>query len=264
MIKIGIIGGSGLEDIKGIEYEGERVLETPYGEPSSPYRLYRFGDCTFYIISRHGVKHQIPPHAVNYRANIWGFKSLGVDRIVAFSAVGSLNTNFGSGSLLLAHNAIDFTSGRAATFYDKDSCVHVDLTYPFCHNLRDTVKEAALAGNVDLYDGGVYLCTNGPRFETAAEIKLFSSFGADVVGMTMFPEVSLAREAEICYASVNIVTNLAAGIETEKKLTMDEVAENGAKAAENVKKIISFLPNFVSQGRFCLCSNALKGSLADK
>lgn len=264
MIKVGIIGGSGLENIDGIEYEGEQVLNTPYGEPSSPYKIYRLENCIFYIISRHGLKHDIPPHCVNYRANIYGFKSLGVTRIVAFSAVGSLNASYGAGSLLLADNAIDFTNGRENTFYDKNRCVHIDLTYPFCFELREAIKQSAAEENIKLADGGVYLCTNGPRFETAAEIKLFASFGADVVGMTMFPEVALAREAEICYASVNIVTNLAAGIETEKKLTMDEVAENGTMAAENVCKIISAMPKFLQKDRYCLCSEALKGSVADK
>ncbi len=264
MIKVGIIGGSGLESIDGMVFDGETALDTPFGAPSSPYRAYGLGDCLFYVISRHGDRHVIPPHSVNYRANIYGFKLLGVTRIVTFSAVGGINPAYGTGSLVLAGNAIDFTGGRANSFYDEGSCVHVDLTCPFCPDLREDVKKAAGLKGAELIDGGVYVCTNGPRFETAAEIKMFAAMGADMVGMTMFPEVSLAREAEICYASVNVVTNPAAGVAAERALTADEVTEAGAGAAEGARNIISGLSEILKEERGCRCKDALKGSFADK
>lgn len=264
MVKIGIIGGSGLEKIDGIKFDSETVLKTPYGSPSSPYRVYKLGGCLFYVIARHGDRHTLPPHSINYRANIHGFKQLGVSRIVAFSAVGGINPAYKIGSMVLADNAIDWTGGRVSSFYDSGFCVHIDLTNPFCRDLREAIKEAARIKGVALSDGGVYLCTNGPRFETSAEIKMFAAMGADMVGMTMFPEVALAREAEICYASINTITNLAAGLVAEKQLTADEVTEIGTKAADNVHKIISGLSEIQWTPRTCFCKHALKGSFADK
>lgn len=262
MIKVGIIGGSGLEKINGIDYKGEINIDTVYGNPSSSYKEYSLGNCNFYILSRHGLNHNIPPHKVNYRANIAGFKKLGVTHIVAFSAVGSLNKKFQTGSLLLPDNAIDFTKNRVNTFFDDDSCVHIDLTYPFCKNLRETILEITKNKNINIFNGGTYLCTEGPRFETAAEIKMYSNLGADVIGMTLFPEVSLIREAEICYSSINIVTNLAAGIEEDKKLTMDEVSDIGSKSSKIVCSIIQGLSEILPKERTCQCKDALKGALA--
>ncbi len=262
MIKVGIIGGSGLENINGIDYKGEINIDTDYGNPSSSYKEYYLRNCIFYILSRHGLNHNIPPHKVNYRANISGFKKLGVTHIVAFSAVGSLNKKFQTGSLLLPDNAIDFTKNRVNTFFEDNNCVHIDLTYPFCKNLRDKIIEITKYKNIDIFDGGTYLCTEGPRFETAAEIKMYSNLGADVVGMTLFPEVTLCREAEICYSSINTVTNLAAGIKEDKKLTMDEVAEIGSKSSKFACSIIQGLSEILLTERTCRCKDALKGALA--
>lgn len=262
MVKVGIIGGSGLENISGIKYDGEIELETDYGTPSSTYKQYSLSNCIFYIISRHGKSHNIPPHKVNYRANIQGFKKLGVTHIIAFTAVGSINKDFQVGSMLLLDNAIDFTKNRINTFYHDNTCCHIDLTNPFCQDLRQNIKQVAKSKNISLFDGGLYLCTEGPRFETAAEIKMFQQFGVDVVGMTLFPEVTLAREVEICYSNVSIVTNLAAGIEEDKKLTMDEVSEIGSKFNDTICNIIEGLSEILSSERSCICSDALKGALA--
>lgn len=264
MIKVGVIGGSGLESMYGAAFGGETVLDTPFGAPSSPYRACALGECLFYFLSRHGDGHVIPPHSVNYRANIYGFRLLGVTRIVAFSAVGGINPSYGTGSLVLAGDAMDFTGGRASSFYDEGRCVHVDLTCPFCPDLREDVKKAARLKGAELTDGGVYLCVNGPRFETAAEIKMFAAMGADMVGMTMFPEASLAREAEICYASVSVVTNPAAGVAGKRALTADEVIEAGAGAAEGARNIIGGLSEILGEERGCRCKDALQGSFADK
>jgi 5'-methylthioadenosine phosphorylase len=262
MMKLGIIGGSGLYDIDGFEYGGEEMLGTDWGEPSGAYRKFVYKGVELYFLNRHGANHSIPPHKVNYRANIDGFSKLGVERIISFTAVGGIS-GAEPGDIVLPDNAIDFTSGREQTFYDGGLIHHIDFTEPFCPELRMLVKESAAASGTKLWDGGVYLCTNGPRLETAAEIKAFGGLGATLVGMTLFPEAPLAREREICYANVSVVTNLAAGA-AGSKLTADEVVETMKAATDRIKTLISFLADKYTVNRDCSCKSALSGTKISK
>lgn len=260
MLKIGLIGGSGLENIASIKKIGEEKLTTPYGEPSSIYRVYEKDGITFYQLNRHGDNHCVAPHLVNYRANINGFKMLGVERIIAFTAVGSLHKKYPSGTIAACHNAIDFTHGRTSTFFEGVEVRHIDFSYPFCDNLRKSFFQAVNKSGYEIVDGGIYVCTNGPRLETAAEINFYRSINCDFVGMTLFPEAPLARESEICYLNISTVTNYAAGVETKHKLTSTEIVENGRLAAVKIAKIIGNLPSFIETERDCPCKEALKGS----
>lgn len=257
---IGIIGGSGIYDIESININKEKKLKTPYGSPSEKYLIATLQKSKIEIIflQRHGAKHTIPPHRINYRANIWGFKKLGVDRIIAFSAAGGINKTFIPGDIIILDQIIDMTSNRAKTYYNGDGkVIHVDFTEPFCPELRNSLKKSASLSGINIKNKGTYICVNGPRLETRAEINYFSKIGADVVGMTIMPEALLARELEICYACVSIVTNYAAGL-TNKKLTTSEVIQIMNSTKEKINKLLLNLIPFISSERTCMCKEALK------
>lgn len=203
-----IIGGTGVE-VPEVDYREQRV-ETPYG----PALVYAGPDTAPLFLSRHGPRHEIPPHLINYRANIAALAELGVDRVLATVAVGSISRHLPPGSAILPDQLLDFTSGRAHTFFEggRSGVRHVDVTEPFCPRLRERVQELGPAHGLDLTPSGTYACTNGPRLETAAEIRLFDRFGADVVGMTAAPEAFLARERRLHYAAVAVSINWAAGL----------------------------------------------------
>ncbi|MCS7366934.1 MAG: S-methyl-5'-thioadenosine phosphorylase [archaeon YNP-WB-062] len=216
-IRIGIIGGSGLENA----IEGEKVsVNTPYGEVHVKIGVMANEKVAF--IPRHGEKHETPPHKVNYRGNLWALKTLGVERVIATNAVGGIRDGLNPGDLLVPHDFIDFTKGRTYTFYDQKA-VHIDLTTPYCPEIRRIIIEVAEGMGVKIWDGGVYVCTEGPRFETPSEIRMFRLLGADVVGMTGVPEVILARELKMCYATICVITNYAAGM--QKRISHEEVNE---------------------------------------
>ncbi|QAR34257.1 S-methyl-5'-thioinosine phosphorylase [Geovibrio thiophilus] len=261
-MKLGIIGGSGLYDIDGFEFMGEESVVTEWGAPSDAYRHFSCKGVDFYFLNRHGRSHGIPPHSVNYRANIAGFEKLGVERIISFTAVGGIR-GVKPGDIVISSNAIDHTSGRAHTFYDGGLIHHIDFTEPFCPELRALLLESAERAGVEVKDSGVYICTNGPRLETSAEIRYFASIGADTVGMTLFPEAPLAREKEICYANVSVITNHAAGT-GDTKLTTVEVVETMKAATERIKAIVSALPDSYTVNRKCLCKDALEGTKISK
>lgn len=255
---IGIIGGSGLYEIEGIEITKELALTTPYGEPSAAFKVGALGGREVVFLARHGADHRFPPHRVNYRANIWGFKSLGVERIISVSAVGGIHRALAPGALVLLDQIIDFTQGaRASTFFDGGEVVHVDFTLPYCPEMRVNIMEAALAAGLELVDSGTYVCVNGPRLETAREIQFFSTIGGDVVGMTAMPEAALAREAALCFAGIAVVTNYAAGI-VEKKLTTTEVVETMRGSLERIKALLREAIPRIPAGRSCFCPDALR------
>lgn len=264
-MKIGIIGGSGLYEIDGLEFLEEIKLDNRFGSPSDNYKIFDYKDCKFYFLNRHGKNHKILPHKVNYRANIYGFYELGVKHIFSFTAVGGINKLLKPGDMVVPDNAIDMTYGRNSTFYDElEEKYHIDFTNPFCSYLRTVLIESCMAQDLSFFDVGTYICTNGPRLETAAEIKFYKQVDADIVGMTLFPEAPLARELEICYANMSIVTNYAAGI-SKTKLTVDEVIDTMKKSNENIKKVIQIIPDFINTVKNdCECKNALKGTRIDK
>jgi 5'-methylthioadenosine phosphorylase len=251
---IGIIGGSGVYHF--FETEEEKTVKTKHGEVKIKKTSYKGKEIAF--ITRHGEKHTVAPHKINYRANILAFKKIGVERILATTAVGSMNPEFKPKELVLLKQFIDFTKNREYTLYD-DKVVHVDLSEPYCPELREIVKKTAKKERITMHEG-VYVCTEGPRFETPAEIAMFRKMGGDVVSMTNVPEVIFAREAEICYCTISMVTNMAAGI-TKKKLTHTEVKEIMNENIEKVKRLILKSIEEIPEERRCQCKNALEGAV---
>lgn len=254
---MGLIGGSGLYTIEGLEIVEERAISTPFGEPSSPFVIGTLGDRRVAFLPRHGPTHTIPPHRVNYRANLWGFKSLGVERIISVGAVGGISGEMGPGSIVLLDQIIDLTLGaRPSTFYEAEKVVHVDFTDPYCPEMRDVLIRASENAGVLLTRKGTYVCVNGPRLETSREIEFFSLIGADVVGMTAMPEASLARELEICLTGIAVVTNHAAGI-SGRKLTTREVIETMGSSMEILKSLLREAVMQTPSHRTCPCKDAL-------
>lgn len=248
---IGIIGGSGVYEIthKADNVE-KKLVKTDYGEVE--VSILDIFSKKVAFIARHAEGHSIPPHKINFRANIDALKNVGVTQIIATNSVGSMNLEMPPGSFVIPDDFLDFSQNRPNTFYE-DVVVHVDVTTPYCPTLRDMLAEC---GEVIL--GGTYVCTEGPRFETPAEIKMFKMLGGDLVGMTGLPEVVLAREREMCYNSICIVSNFASGI-SENNLTIDEVFEMvKEKEAELLELIYNFIRN--AEDKDCECRHALHGA----
>ncbi len=264
MKKIGIIGGSGLENITFLSFYGEEFIETPYGRPSCKYKIYNNDDVMVYSLSRHGDDHRLAPHQINYKANIYGFHLAGVNEILSFSAAGGINLNYKSGDLVLTDDAIDNTVRGNITFYDRAGyVVHIDMSQPFCPSVRQKLKESANLCGIKLIENGTYICTNGPRFETPAEIKMYRAWGADMVGMTLFPEVTLSKEMGICYANISLITNAAAGVEGCRKLTSDEVIEEAQRSALKISQIIEQYIKYDKREE-CNCKDILQGAAINK
>lgn len=237
---IGIIGGTGLQEFAAAETETELVgmrHDTAYGA-AELWRGEGEGH-ELYFLPRHGAGYALPPHQVNYRANIMALHELGCSHIIATNAVGSLRLEIPPGELVIPHDYLDFTKQRAATFFDRrgEGVVHTDQTTPYCPELREALIAAGADMPVTVHTQGVYVCTEGPRFETPAEIAMFAQWGGAVVGMTSVPEVVLANELGICYASICIITNYAAGI-TGQPLTEAEVVEMMTQRTDTVTALI--------------------------
>ncbi len=258
MSKIGLIGGSGLYEIKGFVLKSKKTVKTPFGKPSNQYLIGEINNTEVIFLPRHGAGHNIPPHMINYRANIWGFKKLGVERIISISAVGGIKKGLKPGDIVITDQILDMTKNRESTFYNgKDGVVHIDFTYPFCPELRKILLKAGKHLKVTIKDGGAYVAVEGPRLETASEIKSFAILGGDVVGMTGMPEASLARELEICYSGLSVVANYAAGI-SKKKLTVPEVMEAMHASTEHIKRLLKETFNHLPEERKCPCGAALE------
>lgn len=210
---LAIIGGSGLTQLASLEVARREVVRTPYGEPSGALIFGRLGAQQVVFLARHGYGHTIPPHEVNYRANIAALQAAGATRIVSVASVGGIRADRGPGTLLVPHQIIDYTWGRTTTFHEgaESPVTHIDFTDPYDATLRAALLAAAGAIGEPIVDGGVYAATQGPRLETAAEISRLERDGADVVGMTGMPEAALAREADLAYAALAVIANFAAG-----------------------------------------------------
>jgi 5'-methylthioadenosine phosphorylase len=255
-MEIAIIGGTGVYDPYMLTNSREVKVETPYGAITPTVGEFKGEEVVF--LPRHGSEHSVPPHRVNYQANIWGLRSMGVKRVISTTAVGSLNPQMFPGDLVIIDQFIDFTKSRPHTFYEggEFGVVHVDYTEPYCPEVREVILKAATDLKFKAHDHGVYVCTEGPRFETPAEIRMFSQLGGDLVGMTNIPEVVLAREAAICYATISMVTNFAAGI-AAGPLTHEEVVEIMAKNTERLKKLIIRSLETMPKERRCRCQKAV-------
>lgn len=213
MTRLAIIGGSGLTNLKNLEITRRAVVRTPYGEPSGPLVYGRLSGFEVVFLARHGHGHTIPPHLVNYRANLWALKEAGVNTLIAVNAVGAIDCQLRPASLVLPDQIIDYTYSRAHTFFGggHEPVTHVDFTQPYCEALREVLNEAAKHAGLKVTAGGTYAAIQGPRFETVAEINRLERDGAHMVGMTGMPETVLARELGLCYATIAVVANMAAG-----------------------------------------------------
>lgn len=223
---LAIIGGSGLTQLASLEITRREVVRTPYGEPSGALTFGQVCDQPVVFLARHGYGHTIPPHLVNYRANLWALKHSGALGVISVASVGGIRADFGPGVLVVPDQILDYTWGRKSTYFDAlDQPVrHVDFTHPYDAALRQRLLAAAAAAGQAIHDGGVYATTQGPRLETAAEINRFERDGADVVGMTGMPEAVLARELELPYAAINVVANFAAGrASSEQGISFDSI-----------------------------------------
>lgn len=276
---LGIIGGSGLYNIEGLKIVDEIKVDTPFGEPSDSYVITEYNGKRAVFLPRHGRNHEYPPHLINFRANLWGFRKLGVKKILSISAVGGISPLLKPGDFVISDQFIDFTTSRHLTFYEgkfskKDDTnnndlvsdylnngrvVHIDVTNPFCPDMRRMLKDIFNEKGYRFEGQGCYVAVEGPRLETAAEIKMLMLLGGSVVGMTMVPEIVLARELSMHFASINIVTNLAAGI-SEDKLTSDEVISMMAQKKEDVKKVILDFVERLPDKLDCSCEDVLKGA----
>jgi 5'-methylthioinosine phosphorylase len=237
---LGIIGGSGLTRLKALTVERQEIIATPYGEPSAPLTFGQFDGSPVVFLPRHGVSHTIPPHKVNYRANLWAFKDVGVERVVGMAAVGGITAPMSPGALSVPDQVIDYTWGRDHTLFEVDlsSVTHIDFTEPYCETLRQDLLAAARRAEVDVHDGGTYGATQGPRLESSAEIARLERDGCDLVGMTGMPEASLARELGLCYASLALSVNWAAG-KTEGPITMAEIDRNLHEGMGKARRVLA-------------------------
>ena len=241
--RIGVIGGSGLTRLRALEIDCQEVVVTPYGDPSAPFTLGRLNGRAVVFLPRHGSGHTIPPHRVNYRANLWALRELGVQRVIGVAAVGGITPPMSPGRLCIPDQVIDYTWGREHTLYndDLDQVTHIDFTRPYCETLRQVLIEAAGAAGVLLQPGGTYGATQGPRLESAAEIDRMQRDGCDLVGMTGMPETSLAKELGLCYASCAVVVNWAAG-RGEGPITMEEIETHLGSGMEQVLRLLGEIP----------------------
>ncbi len=238
MSLIAIVGGTGLTELEGLQISETRTVETRYGPPSAALELGRFGEQEVVFLARHGKGHRLPPHQVNYRANITALKAVGVTDIIAVNAVGGINPGMGGEALVVPHQIIDYTWGREFTFAEEDNVLHVDFSYPYEEALRQGLLQAASRTGIQVHNGGVYGATQGPRLETAAEVDRLERDGCDLVGMTGMPEASLAREAGLNYACLALVVNMAAG-RSEGIITMEEIDRCLKTGMQNVRKLLA-------------------------
>ena len=217
---LAIIGGTGFTKLSNLQIIRRQVMRTPYGEPSGPLIFGKLGDQELVFLARHGYGHHLAPHEVNYRANIWAIKNVGVSQIIAVNSVGSIDTALVPGTIVMPDQIIDYTWGRKSTFFEgsEQPVVHIDFTHPYDSDMRQQLLDAAKNVNQSVIDGGVYACTQGPRLETAAEVNRLENDGATMVGMTAMPEAALARELGVKYASLAVVANFAAGRGTSAQM----------------------------------------------
>ncbi len=243
-MRVGIIGGTGLTSLEGLEITQREVVRTPYGEPSAPLIHGRFRGHEVTFLARHGYSHTIPPHRINYRANIWALRQAGVRDVIAVAAVGGIGDEYAPRRLAIPDQIIDYTHSRIATFFDEDleQVTHIDFTYPYDAEVRGWLLHAARQAGVEAIDGGTYGATQGPRLETAAEIRRLRQDGCHLVGMTGMPEAALAREAELRYAHCAVVANWAAGLDGGQPLSMDEIRDHLTYGMDAVRQLIGCLP----------------------
>ena len=253
MVKIGIIGGSGLEDPNLIEISSERWIKTPYGAPSSEIREGKIKGTNVVILSRHGFKHNISPSNINFRANIWCLKKLGCTHVLASTAVGSLRNQIEPGDIVFPNQFIDFTKRRDSTFFDGDELVHTAMSDPFCAETIKKLIKVAKDLNISHHTNKTILTIEGPRFSTKSESHMFRSWGADIINMSSCPEITLCREKKMHYASIAMSTDYDCWKEDEEPVSWELVQKTMKKNAENVVQILlETIPKLKSQKDICI------------
>jgi 5'-methylthioadenosine phosphorylase len=252
MPRIAIIGGSGLEGL----LEGSRTIqmETPYG-PAPPIAVGSINNEEVAFLPRHGPKHDLPPHKVNYRANLSALKQLRVERIIATNAVGAINANYHPGDLAIPEDILDMTKSRITTYYESSPVTHIDVSQPYCPELRRILVESCKGETENIWANAILAATEGPRYETPAEIRMLRILGGDIVGMTGAPEVFLAKEQELCYSTLCFVSNRAAGM--QERLSAREVTQIGNRVMPKVSTIIRKAVENIPSARTCTCARAM-------
>lgn len=256
--EIGVFGGSGFTAL--LEGAEERRIRTPYGEPSAPIVVGDVGGRRVAFLPRHGRRHQYPPHRIPYRANLWAMKELGVQRVVAPTAAGSLQPRVRRGDFVVCDQLVDRTSGRAATFYDGPETTHVSLADPYCPDMRRVAIAEGRAAGIPIQETGTVVVVEGPRFSTRAESRWYAAMGWDVINMTQYPEAALARELELCYLNLSLITDYDVGVEGMAPVSVGEVLEvfktNNERLRDYLFRLIPALP----AERSCPCATALQGA----
>ncbi len=260
-IRIGIIGGSGLYDVAELADREERAIATPFGAPSAPYVIGALAGRRVAFLARHGAGHRILPSELNFRANVFGMKKLGVEWLVSASAVGSLQERYRPRDVVVPDQFVDRTQGRVGTFFGRGMAAHVSLAHPVCPVLGRLAAEAARRVGVTAHRGGAYLCMEGPQFSTLAESRLYRSWNMDVIGMTNLQEARLAREAEICFATLALVTDYDCWHPEHDRVTVEMVVETLQANAVTARKTIADLVSRLPVERGCECADALAAAI---
>ena len=259
MAKIGIIGGSGVYKIEGLKKLKEVKVKTPFGKPSDVYRCGELNGVEVIFLPRHGSRHTISPTESNYRANIFGMKKLGAERLISISACGSLKKELKPLDFVLPNQFVDRTnSGREMTFFEGGIVAHISFADPICNQMAQKIYEAAKKLNMKIHLGGTYLNMEGPAFSTRAESNLYRSWGMDIIGMTNMAEARLAREAEMCFVTLAAITDYDCWYESEESVTLEMVINNLAKNTDNAKRLLRECITSVAQMERCSCHEALK------
>jgi 5'-methylthioadenosine phosphorylase len=260
-VQIGIIGGSGLYDMADVTDRSEVTLTTPFGEPSGPFLLGTLRGKRVAFLARHGAGHRLSPSELNFQANIFGMKTLGVEYILSASAVGSLKEEYKPLDIVIPDQFVDRTQGRISTFFGRGLVAHVGFAHPFCKILSGIAHESGQRAGATIHKGGTYVCMEGPQFSTLAESRLYRSWGADIIGMTNLQEAKLAREAEICYTTIALVTDYDCWHPDHDSVTVDMIIGNLTQNAKTAQQIIAQAVERLPFERTCECASALKYAL---
>jgi 5'-methylthioadenosine phosphorylase len=255
---VGVLGGSGLYEIEGLQDIQEVAISTPFGEPSDAFITGRLGEVSMVFLPRHGRGHRISPTEINFRANLWGMKSLGVTRILSVSAVGSMREDIVPGDFVVIDQFFDRTRHRPDTFFEDGVVGHVMFADPVCEDVRQVLLAAANEVGATVHDGGTYLNMEGPQFSTRAESSIYRSWGVDVIGMTNLQEARLAREAEICYATVAMATDYDCWHDSHEDVTVEAVLEIMAKNVDRARALLKAAVPLLAPERTCPCKDALQ------
>jgi len=262
--QIGIIGGSGLYDMTDVTEREEVKIPTPFGEPSAPYLLGTLRGKRVAFLARHGGGHRVSPSELNFRANIFGMKTLGVEYLLSASAVGSLKEEYKPADIVIPDQFFDRTKGRASSFFGRGLVGHVGFAHPFCKILSDIACDSGKRAGATVHKGGTYVCMEGPQFSTLAESKLYRSWGMDIIGMTNLQEAKLAREAEICYTTIALVTDYDCWHPDHDSVTVEMVMSTLASNAATAQQIIAGAVERLPYERTCECASALKYALVTR